>query len=100
MGPFLKAMGNRRWLLMGIDNFTKWVEVEPLANIRDTDVKRYVWKNIVTQFGVPRVLISDNGLKFDRPFGDIAWIWELSTSILLHLIHKAMVRQRRPTSPL
>ena len=41
--------------------FTKWVEVKPLANIRDMDAKKFVWKNIVTQFGVPRNLISDNG---------------------------------------
>ena len=36
-----------------------------LANIRDVDVKRFVWKKIVTRFGVPHVLISDNGLQFD-----------------------------------
>ena len=29
------------------------------------DAKKFVWKNIVTQFGVPRTLISDNGLQFD-----------------------------------
>jgi len=36
-----------------------------LANIRDVDTKKFVWKNIVTQFGVPHSLISDNGLQFD-----------------------------------
>ena len=29
------------------------------------DAKRFIWKNIVTQFGVPHVLISNNGLQFD-----------------------------------
>ena len=29
------------------------------------DVKRFIWKNIVTRFGIPNVLISDNGLQFD-----------------------------------
>ena len=29
------------------------------------DAKRFVWKNIVTQFGIPHTLISDNGLQFD-----------------------------------
>ena len=29
------------------------------------DVKRFIWKNIVTRFGVPNVLISNNGLQFD-----------------------------------
>ena len=45
--------------------FTKWVKTKPLANIRDVDAKRFVWKNIVTQFGIPHTLISDNGLQFD-----------------------------------
>ena len=36
-----------------------------LANIRDVDVKKFVWKNILTRFGVPDSLISDNGLQFN-----------------------------------
>ena len=55
-------IGNRRWLLVGTDYFTKWVEAEQLANIRDVDARRFVWKNIVTQFRIPHTLISDNGL--------------------------------------
>ena len=47
------------------DYFTKWVEVEPLVNIRDMDAKRFIWKNIVTRFGIPHAFISDNGLQFD-----------------------------------
>ena len=65
MGPFPKAVGNKKYLIVCTDYFTKWVEAEPLANIRDVDVKRFIWKNIVTRFGVPNVLISDNGLQFD-----------------------------------
>lgn len=65
MGPFSRAAGNKRYLLVGTDYFTKWVEAEPLANIRDMDAKRFVWKNIVTRFGVSNTLISNNGLQFD-----------------------------------
>ena len=63
--PFPKVVGNKKYLIVGTDYFTKWVEVEPLANIRDVDAKRFVWKSIVTRFSVPHVLISDNGLQFD-----------------------------------
>ena len=59
-------MGNKKYLLVGTDYFTKCVEAEPLANIRDVDAKRFVWKNIVTRFGVPYVLISNNSLRFDN----------------------------------
>ena len=29
-------------------------------------MKRFVWRNIVTRFGIPHTLISDNGLQFDN----------------------------------
>ena len=63
-GPFPKAVGNTKYLLVCTDYFTTWVKVEPLANISDVDVKRFIWKNIVTRFGVPYVLISNNDLQF------------------------------------
>ena len=65
VGPFPKALGNKKYLLVGTDYFTKWVKAEPLANIRDIDVKRFIWRNNVTRFGTPHTLISDNGLQFD-----------------------------------
>ena len=65
VGPFPKAAGNKRYLLIGTDYFTKWVKAEPLANIRDVDAKKFIWKNIVTRFGVPYSLITNNGLQFD-----------------------------------
>ena len=66
VGLFPKAVGNKKYFLVGTEYFTKWVEVEPLANIRNVDAKRFVWRNIVTRFGVPHTLISDNSLQFDN----------------------------------
>ena len=65
VGPFPKVIGNKKYLLVGTDYFIKWVEAKPLANIRDVDVKRFIWKSIVTRFEVPYALISDNDLQFD-----------------------------------
>ena len=53
-------------MLVNTNYFTKWVEAEPLANIRDMDAKRFVWKNIVTRFGIPHTFISNNSLQFDN----------------------------------
>ena len=52
-------------MLVAVNYFTKWAEAEVLANIRDVDVKKFVWKNIITRFGVPDSFISDNRLQFD-----------------------------------
>ena len=38
--------------MVKINYFTKWVEAEPLSNIRDLDAKNFVGKNIVTLFGM------------------------------------------------
>ena len=50
-----------KFLVVGIDYFTKWVEAEPLAKITQQNVKNFVWKGIACRFGVSRVLVSDNG---------------------------------------
>ena len=51
--------------MVSTDYFTKWIEVEPLANIMDVGVKMFMWKNVVTWFEIPHTLISNNGLQFD-----------------------------------
>ena len=48
--------------MVATDYLIKWVEAEALVNIRDMDVKKFVWENIVTRFRVPWVLILDNEL--------------------------------------
>ncbi|XP_075648404.1 uncharacterized protein LOC142619188 [Castanea sativa] len=60
VGQFPRATGNRKFVLVVVDYFIKWVEVEALANIRDVDVKKFVWRNLVTRFGVPESLVSNN----------------------------------------
>uniref|UniRef100_A0A2N9IEJ0 Integrase catalytic domain-containing protein n=1 Tax=Fagus sylvatica TaxID=28930 RepID=A0A2N9IEJ0_FAGSY len=60
-----EAPRNRQWLIVATDYFTKWVEAEPLTHITDVDSKKFIWKNIITRFGIPRVLVSDNGTQFD-----------------------------------
>uniref|UniRef100_A0A2N9FH02 Uncharacterized protein n=1 Tax=Fagus sylvatica TaxID=28930 RepID=A0A2N9FH02_FAGSY len=69
VGPLPRATGNRQWLIVATDYFTKWVEAEPLARITDSESRKFVWKNIITRFGIPRCFVSDNGTQFDSgPF--------------------------------
>ena len=66
LGPFLVGTRQMKFLVVVIDYFTKWVEAEPLASITQQNVKNFVWKNILCRFGVPQVLVSDNGRQFDN----------------------------------
>nr|KYP54578.1 Pol polyprotein [Cajanus cajan] len=64
LGPFPIAKGQCKFLLVAVDYFTKWVEAEPLANITAANVQKFLWKNIITRFGIPYALVTDNGLQF------------------------------------
>jgi ribonuclease HI len=67
--PLPRATRNRQWLIVATDYFTKWVKAEPLACITDSESRKFIWKNIITRFDIPRCLISDNGTQFDSgPF--------------------------------
>ena len=65
MGPFPIAMRQLKFLIIGIYYFTKWVEAEALATITKKNVRSFVWRNIVCKYGIPRVLVLDNGKQFN-----------------------------------
>ena len=66
MGPFPTALRQLKFLVDGIDYFTKWVEAEPLATITEKSIRTFVWKNIICRYGILRALVSDNGKQFDN----------------------------------
>ena len=63
MGPFPRAKGDLRYLLVSIDYMTKWVEAKAMRTINQQDCIRFM-DNILMRFGIPRVLVSDNGPQF------------------------------------
>jgi hypothetical protein len=65
-GPFPKTKGKRQLVLVAVDYFTKWVEAEALADITANKVISFLWKNVICRFGVPRILITNNGTQFDN----------------------------------
>ena len=97
VGPLPRAPGNRQWLIVASDYFTKWVETESLTHITDTDSKKFVWRNIITRFGIPRVLVSDNGTQFDSgPFKAFVSSTESETTSICPLILRETVKRNPP----
>ena len=66
MGPFPTTVRQLKFLVVGIDYFTKWVEAKPLATIMEKSIRNFVWRNIICRYGILRVLVSDNGKQFDN----------------------------------
>ena len=65
------APAQKKLLLVATDYFSKWIEADSFSSIKDRDVTRFIWKNIVCRFGIPRSILSDNGPQFDsRVYGD------------------------------
>jgi len=52
LGLFPKATRQRKYLLVAVDYFTKWVEAEAMASIIENEVRKFIWKNIITRFGL------------------------------------------------
>ncbi|XP_028115623.1 uncharacterized protein LOC114313435 [Camellia sinensis] len=65
VGPLPAVLGNRKFFSSATDYIAKWVEAEPLPTIKEKDVKKFVWPNVITHFGIPKTLISDNSTQFD-----------------------------------
>ncbi|WKA11779.1 hypothetical protein VitviT2T_029246 [Vitis vinifera] len=65
VGPLPTAAAQKKFLLVATDYFSKWVEVEAYTSIKDKDVTRFVWKNIVCRFGILQAIMADNGPQFD-----------------------------------
>ncbi|CAJ2666983.1 unnamed protein product [Trifolium pratense] len=64
LGPFPTAAGQNKYLIVAVDYFTKWIEAEPLAHITTFNVLRFFKRNILARFGIPQVVVTDNGTQF------------------------------------
>ena len=66
MGPFPMAVRQLKFLVVGIDYFTKRVEAKALTTIMEKNIQSFVWRNIICRYRIPRVIVSDNGKQFDN----------------------------------
>ena len=53
-----------RYILVATDYATKWVEAVALRDNKAASVARFLYKNIMSRFGCPVELVSDQGTHF------------------------------------
>nr|XP_025660945.1 uncharacterized protein K02A2.6-like [Arachis hypogaea] len=69
LGPLPVGPGQIKYLIVAIDHYTKWIEAKPLATISSSNCRKFMWRQVITRFGIPEVVISDNGTQFtDKKF--------------------------------
>ncbi|KAG7583508.1 Ribonuclease H domain [Arabidopsis suecica] len=64
IGPLHRSTRGAQYLLVLTDYFSKWIEAEAYASIKDSAVNTFIWKNIICRHGVPYEIVTDNGPQF------------------------------------
>nr|GEU95393.1 hypothetical protein [Tanacetum cinerariifolium] len=59
-GPFSEGLGKVKFLIVAMDYFTKWIEAKAVVTISSSQVKKFVWDNIVCHFGLPGEIVTNN----------------------------------------
>lgn len=63
--PIPSGKGSRKFLVVAVDNFTKWAEEEAFVTITTENVTNFLWKSVMCRFGISHVFVTDNEKQFD-----------------------------------
>ena len=66
IGPFpiLAKRTGARYIITAVEYVTKWVKAEPVNTCSSEIAAKFIYENIITRFGCPLTLISDQGTHF------------------------------------
>jgi hypothetical protein len=62
VGPFRTARGGYRYILVAVDKFTKWIEVQPLTKVMSEEAMKFM-QEITHRFVCP----TESSLTWGRP---------------------------------
>ena len=65
MGPFPSSFGNS-YILIAVDYVSKWVEASACPRNDAITVVRFIQRNILSRFGAPKTIISNEGSHFAK----------------------------------
>lgn len=64
LGPYEKSKFGNYYVLIAVDLFSKWVELQPTPVATTNRVVAFLEKEIFARWGAPEVVITDNGAQF------------------------------------
>ena len=71
IGPISpKASNGHRFIFVVIDYFTKWVEAVSYASVTRSVICKFIKKEIICRYGIPKRIISDNATNLNNKMMD------------------------------
>lgn len=64
LGPFVKSKSGNEYLLVIVDIFSKFCILKPVRRAESRSLVKFIENEIFLVYGVPNVVISDNGSQF------------------------------------
>jgi hypothetical protein len=64
MGPLPRTPTGKRYIVVAIDHFSKWVEAKALEEADAQEITQFIYEDIICRHGVPNILTSDRGTEF------------------------------------
>jgi len=65
-GPLPRSKHGKQMQLVLIDRFSKWTELVPQQSATAESLKKAFRERIIARYGIPKVVIADNGVQFAR----------------------------------
>ena len=65
MGPLPYASSGRRYILVAIDLFTRWIEVVPFVDQTAVFVAKALVESVILRHEIPRALLTDQDPNFE-----------------------------------
>lgn len=59
------SFDGHKYIIVVVEYFMKWDEAMPTFNIISTTIAQLFFNHVITQFGVPKKLVSDHGWHFE-----------------------------------
>ena len=67
-GPLPRTSANNTMVMVCIEHFTKWIELIPLPSKSSRDSARGLLEGVLSRYGAPGVILTDQGPEFEGDF--------------------------------
>ncbi|XP_004308902.1 PREDICTED: uncharacterized protein LOC101312011 [Fragaria vesca subsp. vesca] len=68
--PYLRKAFAHKFIIVATNFFTKWVKAEPLKVASANSVRNFIFRNIISRFGIPECIVTaDSVVKYLSDYG-------------------------------